>query len=350
MRRALSLGVLLVAFVLSARAQESTSRTPEALRRPADQTYLTYPEWFLVFSPEEFADWVEERPATDFPFLTHVAAVWEGYADITSAIPASEPTNWAYHAMIWTIAGSTTAEYSVNSVYESSIGRLSAATVFSPEADGQLTAEDRFGADIAREYEQFLRQRAWYEFDYVDALDRLYTEVPFTWRSPVRALERRYAFTTEFLIKIPYAQLLMWASHTTFDEATFVARTSAVIHGLPAHFMLEAGEFEVLERFEDGALLATLPRYEAFMPAALAVVAAGGTFEEIAGNRGRILVSVRGPIGVDPGGRVLRRDALSTRPGRERVLLDVPVAELAGVLSQMTGSDGELELEHIYDY
>ena len=29
--------------------------TPVEDRRPPDQTFLTYPEWFLVFSPAEYA-------------------------------------------------------------------------------------------------------------------------------------------------------------------------------------------------------------------------------------------------------------------------------------------------------
>lgn len=346
-------------FFARANAQDEAAepRTPEALRRPADQTYLTYPEWFLVFSPEEYADWVETRPPTDFPFLDHVGAVWAGYVDITSALPESEPVNWGYHAMICTIAGSTAVEYTVRSAYESTVGRVSAATVLSPEPDGQLTAEDRHGAEISREYEQFLRQRAWYEFDYVDALTRLWTDVPFTWASPIRALERRYALTTEYVFKMGYAQLLASASHATFDEASFEARTSAMIEGLPEDFALSSDAMTRQARFDDGAVLVTLPRYEAFMPAALEIARAGGTFVEIAGNRGRILVSVRGPVGLDPGGRVLRRDPISTQPGRERVLFDVPVAELAGAIHDLVQvragatehADGA-ELEHIYDF
>ncbi len=343
MRRVVPLVLALSAATLLAQEAPAPSRTPEALRRPADQTYLTYPEWFLVFSPEAYADWVHERPATDFPFLAHVRDVWAGYAGVTGSIPEDEPTNWAYHAMIWVIAGSTTVEYAVRSVYESTLGRLSEATVISPEADGQLTAEDRFGAEIARDYEQFLRQAAWYDFDYASALSRLWTEVPFTWSSPVRALERRYALTSEYLFKLGYAQLLRWASHTTFDEASFEARTSAVIRGLPEGTSVEGLDIE--ERLEDGALLVTLPRYEAFMPAARALAASGADFEEIAGNRGRILVSLRAPVGARSPGREIRREPFDE--GRERILFDAPIGELAAVLREL---EEPTVLEHIYDF
>lgn len=364
MRRRLALAVLgLVVLALFAgtrgdlAAQERTPRTPEALRRPADQTYLTYPEWFLVFSPEEYADWVEERPPTDFPFLRHVVDVWAGYADITTAIPASEPVNVGYHAMIWVIAGSTTAEYVTRAIYESTIGRVTAATVLSPQPDGQLTNEDRFGATVAREYERFLRQHAWYDYDYADALARLWTEVPFTWSAPVRAIERRYWLTTEYVFKLGYAQLLRAASHTTFDAASFEERTDCVVRDLPAGFALHEGAMEIEDRWDDGAILVRLPRYQAFLGAALDVANAGASFEEIAGNDGRVLVSVRAEIGWTPASaRVLRRDEIGTQPGRERVLFDVEVEDLATTIRGMTPvRAGEPrgagpELEHVYDF
>lgn len=336
---------LFALFAATSLAQEPamSSRTPEALRRPADQTYLTYPEWFLVFSPEAYADWVAERPATDFPFLSHVRDVWAGYAGVTRSIPEDEPTNWGYHAMIWVIAGSTTVEYAVRSVYESTLGRLSEATVLAPEDDGQLTAEDRYGAEVARAYEQFLRQAAWYDFDYASALTRLWTEVPFSWSSPVRAVERRYALTSEYVFKLGYAQLLRWASHTTFDEASFEARTSAVVRGLPEGMAIEGMDVE--QRWSDGATLVTLPRYEAFMPAATALARSGADFEEICGNRGRILVSLRAPRGTASPGREIRREPFDE--GRERILFDVPVGGLAGVLRDL---EEPVELEHVYDF
>lgn len=343
MQRLAPFAIALCAATLSAQEPAMPSRTPEALRRPADQTYLTYPEWFLVFSPEAYADWAARRPPTDFPFLAHVRDVWAGYAGVTGSIPEDEPTNWGYHAMIWVIAGSTTAEYAVRSIYESTLGRLSAATVIGAEDDGQLTAEDRFGAEIARDYEQFLRQAAWYDFDYASALTRLWTEVPFTSGSPVRALERRYALTSEYVFKLGYAQLLRWASHTTFDEASFEARTSAVVHGLPEGTAIEGMTIE--ERFDDGALLVTLPRYEAFMPAATELAARGADFEEICGNRGRILVSLRAPHGTASPGRVIRREPFDE--DRERILFDIPIRELAGVLR---GLPVTVELEHVYDF
>lgn len=44
--------------------------TPNADSRPPDQTFLTFPEWYLVFSPQEQADYFATKTATTFPYST----------------------------------------------------------------------------------------------------------------------------------------------------------------------------------------------------------------------------------------------------------------------------------------
>ena len=53
--------------------------TPISESRPPDQTFLTYPEWFLVFGPGEQADFFQGHTATKFPFMSHVYQIWESY-------------------------------------------------------------------------------------------------------------------------------------------------------------------------------------------------------------------------------------------------------------------------------
>lgn len=336
-RWALALSALALIAVSAAAQRRDEIRTPERYRRSLAYTYLTFPEWFLVYSPEEYANTVEREEASRFPFVGHVGQIWGGYATIASAIPEDVPPDYAYHGMVWVIAGSTTAEYAVRAAYESVIGRVTEATVA-----GERTHEDRLGADVAREYERFLRQRAWYDFDYAGALRRLWVDTPFTWRSPLRALERRYALTSEYLFKLAYAQLLRGASDATWEGEDFSERTVVLLER-------EAPRVEVIERYDDGAVLAALPRYEAFTPASLALARAGAAFLEIAGNTGPILVSARVPAGHDPGARVLLRQPILTSEGRERVVLEVPVAGLSGLLRELEATEA-VELEHVYDY
>src|SRR5580698_489357 len=79
-------------------------------QRPPDQTFLTYPEWFLVFSPAEQADYFNTNTSTTFPYLKHVDQMWKGYQVVYDQIKGNYKFNTGYHAMIVVIAGSTTVE------------------------------------------------------------------------------------------------------------------------------------------------------------------------------------------------------------------------------------------------
>src|ERR1700753_1975539 len=65
---------------------ETPSVTPKEHCRAPDQTFLTYPEWFLVFGPAEYAEYLQHRTATGFPFMTHVFQAWESYAAVDDQI------------------------------------------------------------------------------------------------------------------------------------------------------------------------------------------------------------------------------------------------------------------------
>jgi hypothetical protein len=94
-----------------------------------------------------------------------------------------------------------------------------------------------------------------------------------------------------------------------------------------------------------------LPRDAAFTDAALALVARGGRFVDVAGND-EIVVSILAPRGDDvaaeAGARVVARLPLVTRPDTVRLALTVAVARLHGVVRR-TGARG-LAVEHVYDY
>src|SRR4051812_48438017 len=54
--------------------------------RPADQTFLTYPEWFLVYSPAEQADYFNTHTASTFPYMGHVSQIWKSYGIVAGQI------------------------------------------------------------------------------------------------------------------------------------------------------------------------------------------------------------------------------------------------------------------------
>jgi hypothetical protein len=311
-------------------------------RRGEEQTFLTFPEWFLVFSPAEYAEFVRTHNPDEFCFWGHIGQFWSSYGQVIHQTRArAEPTNWGYHVMIMVIGVSTTVEYAIRSAYEQLVGRTSGALF------GGRTAEDDFGAEVAQEYVDFIRVRPWYEFDFTARLKRLWTTTPLYGPHLGRKLERRYALTSEYLVKAVYGKIIEKATHTAYEKP--IVTTSVVVGAWPACENAPRGVEFVSQPQSDEALLA-LPRYQDFMAPAVALALCGADFKEIAGNHSVILMSALGALDQPqpPGTEVMIRQPIITQPGKEREVLIVPVSSLASVLRGLD-SHG-LTLEHIFDY
>jgi hypothetical protein len=168
----------------------------------------------------------------------------------------------------------------------------------------------------------------------------------------LRKWERKYALTTEYLVKAGYGWLIRKATKASYDEPVPV--TAVVLEHAPPQLPAQLPAMKVLARNEGGSVLATFPRYQAFTAYAAAAARSGASFREIAGNTSVILVSVLAPAAWKPSGpafaavRELFAQPILTQPQRKRVALVVPVPSLAAVLNGL--SRAGVELEHVYDY
>jgi hypothetical protein len=319
--------------------------TPPEYRRGVEQTFLTYPEWFLVHSPAEYAAFLEHGAPSDFPFLGHLRQFWHGYASVWRATRARrDRPNPGYHVMILTIGLSTTAEYGLKAAYELLFGRPAEIL-----RGTRPTAEERFATTAAREYVEFIRVRPWYEFDFLGRLARLWRETGALGRDLPRKWERKLALTHEYVAKAGYAWLIGQATRAAYEAESTV--TAVVLEGLPPGAQAGLPRLQVLAQLPDGLVLATVPRYAAFGEHALALARAGARFREIAGNRSVILVTALVP---DPArlqglpGELLFREPLLTQPGVQRLALVVPVERLHEALPALARPPARLE--HVYDY
>jgi hypothetical protein len=335
---------VLLAVLFAAATVAPPVLTPPEHRRGGDQTFLTFPEWFLVYSPDEYAAFVKERPPSEFPFFGHLRQFWSGYRAVYQATRRDYPVNSEYHVMIAVIGISTTVEYALRSAYENTLGRASEVT-----AAYGTTDEDRLAARVAQDYVDFIRDRPWYEFDFVKPLRTLWRDTPAWGPGPIRKWERRYALTSEWLAKAAYAWAIGRGSQAAYgaEETT----TAVVLDRVPEGIEAELPRLRVLLRYPDGQALVTLPRYDDFKDHAAAVARRGATFVEIAGNRGPILVTALVPSGWTPpvaGASLVFTQPILTRPGRQRTAVTVPVGALADLL-RVLERDGHT-LEHVYDY
>ena len=345
LRAALGLVCALVLAGALAVSSPANSITPPEHRRGEEQTFLTYPEWFLVHSPAEYAAYVADHTPSDFPFWGHVGQLWRSYSAVTHATK-EYPFNFGYHVMICVIATSTTVEYAIRSGYETVMGRLTELTM-----SHGLTEEDRYGARVAQDYVDFIRVLPWYEYDFVAKLRGLWRETSLFGPDLLRKWERRYALTTEYGIKAAYGWLIKKATKASYDEPLLV--TAVIVDRFP-NLGPQLTQLKPLLEMPGGPALVTVPRYDAFKTYAIALARGGATFREIAGNgaSARILLTVLTPSDWAPalsGSSVLFEDPILTRPGRKRVALVVPVGNLAQALNTLAAARG-VEVEHIYDY
>lgn len=317
--------------------------TPAEMKRSTEQTFLTFPEWFLVFSSADYATLVQKHPPDHFPFLGHIRQFWQSYAAVARAASDGYPVNGGYHLMIAVIGVSTTVEYAIKSAYETVFGRLARLT------HEDAVDEDRFSSRFAQDYVDFIRVRPWYEYDFMRELARLWTETPMTGPGLVRRWERKYILTTEFIVKAAYGRLITGGTHAAYEPE--VSETAIVTDRAPAIALDDRRlrDVRVLKAGERGSL-AVAPRYQAFTDVVLALAEQGVVIKEICGNDSVILLSAWRSVDSPPlsVARLLFEQELVNSPGKVRQALVVSVAELSQVLTALASE--RAFVEHVYDY
>jgi hypothetical protein len=324
-------------------ALESTRRATANYFRGEEQTFLTVPEWYLVWNPVEYADFlIAGNNPSDFPVLASMDEYWTLYDRVTAIAEANRyGRNSEYLTMLHVIGVSTTFEYVLKGAYEKTVGRFTRWT-----ADGEDTEEDRLIQRAHRAYADFIFDAAWYQYDFGRWLDELWGATPLFGPSFIRKLERRLFFTLEYGGKAVYAKVIGFASRTAFgikdDHIYFTLLAPA--DGAPNPAGVET------VRADGRTRVATSLRWGPFTEAAAALADQGFDFVDISGNR-RIVVSAVGPRDREPPSdgtlelfesRVLSNDAL------ERHVLLVETRALGAFLRALPPSG--IRLEHVYDY
>ncbi len=301
--------------------QNKNPLTPKEDQRPADQTFLTFPEWYLVFSPEEQAKYFKHHTATSFPFMSHTAQIWESYKIVNDQIKGSFPTNKGYHFMIWVIGSSSSVEYVVKAWYEKVIGRIT-------DTHDAITDEDHFNAKFTQQYVDFIKEKPWYEFDFKSQLKDLWTSTSFFGDHALRKWERKYWLTSELLVKMAYGKLIGIGTNEVYEKA--IPSTAVIL---------------------ENDSLVVLPRYDRFADAALNLANEGHSFREVAGNNSAILITVLLPNDRNvqfPNTQLIFTQPIASDSSIRRVALAVPASSLSTLLKQL--SDDQVTIEHVFDY
>ncbi|MBI3896942.1 MAG: FAD-binding oxidoreductase [Gammaproteobacteria bacterium] len=313
-------------------------------QRDEAQTYLTLPEWFLVYSPAEYAESLKHKPPTEFPYFGSIGQFWGYYRDAYRVTRNKYGFNWGYHIMVFVIGSSYTIENAIKGAYENTIGRLSEWT-----ASDTMTPEDRYAAQVAQEYVDFIRVDPWYEFSFATRLRKLWAEIDLFGPNLMRKWERKIILSIEYAAKAQYAMLIKLGTKTAYGDADNEMLALAT-HVSPT-IAKQDPAVNVLRRYDDGSMLLALPRYEAFRDQTLRLVKQGVQFREIAGNDEILLTAVVPTTWTYrlPTGKVLfERPILTSDHQQKRVAIEAPVESLHDILRQLDNSG--IVVEHLYDY
>ncbi|HEX8192955.1 MAG TPA: hypothetical protein VF552_08650 [Allosphingosinicella sp.] len=309
----------------------------EGSRREAN-SWLTFPEWYIVYSAESYGRFIARERPSRFPFLAHVRGFWSGFC-ASSRAAAGSGAAADYKVMIYTIGISYSAEMLLKGLYETTWGRAF------EWIGGHDSGNDRYTAAVQQRYGAFMHETPWYRFGFGDALAGLWT-TPATGNA-LRHWERRFVHSAEYGFKSLYAAALGWASGAALgrDELTlrFVARAE------PAALAAADPRFRPVGRLPGGLTIVEAPRYAQFTGLLQRLSATDAALVEIAGNDD-IFVTVRAPVGRPaPAGTVQLLSApLDDRPGWRRLGLAVKVERLLPLLRELRATGAELE--HAYDY
>lgn len=310
--------------------------------RGEEQTVLTIPEWYLVFNPVEYANFLDKgNSPSDFPFFASINEYWTLYdrAKVVSAA-LRYPENSQYITMLRVIGISTTIEYALKGVYENTIGRLTRWST-----GGRNTPEDLIIARAQRAYSELIFVEPWYKFAFWPWVNTIWSEPSFFEKNFIRKLERKFALTLEFGIKTAYARLIQWAAESTYgvtDKAIYLSARKVDVSKLPPSVSIlhSNGEQHIL----------AVPRWGGFTETMPKLLATGVDLMDISGNN-QIALSVlvdAGGVWKIPAANELFRSPLVSSSTTERVVLMTKVTQLADVLHSISNSGGRLE--HIYDY
>src|SRR5262245_39174272 len=302
-----TLGLFVLAVVLAApiagietactaRREAAPARTPLVsdagyVRRESD-SYLSFPEWHIVYAYEDLAGVLRSGEASDFAYAGQIAGFWRSLCRLTHVASSRATVGTDTKVMLYTIGWSFTGELLLKGAYETTAG-----WVFEWLRGPDKTAEDAFVARDMQAYAEFLRQTPWYEYPFARRLGAFWRTTPWSGPHLARKLERRGAVTLEYGAKAGYGMLIGVASNTALGAAGLAIQT--VVAGLEASDGVADPRIQIVRRLGGGLTLIRTPRYQAYTEVLVGLARRGRNFAEIAGNW-RILVTVLMPPGPWP--------------------------------------------------
>src|SRR5262245_25397361 len=79
-------------------------------RRKLDNTFFTFPEWYIVYSFEDFGRFLDRSSESHFNYLGHILGFWRSFCTINRALPSAAESRTEVKTMIYIIGVSYSIE------------------------------------------------------------------------------------------------------------------------------------------------------------------------------------------------------------------------------------------------
>lgn len=311
-------------------------------RRKLANTFFTFPEWYIVYSFEDFGRFLDSSSESQFGYLSHILGFWRSFCTVNRAVPDSGESRFDVKTMIYVIGISYSAEYAIKGIYESTVGRVTEWIRGSAR-----TPQDDYARRVAQDYAAFLYTIPWYKFPFGEKLGGLMAMSAPT-PSPVRSWERDVALGTEYFVKIGYAWLIQKALDASSDSEP--RDIMLVVATLPPQALAKEPRIKSARALTPEWQLVQTPRYKDFTEIIQGLLDQGIAVAEIAGNH-EIFITVIAPkaaaLNVKDTTELFSLD-LDARPGFRRAGLKARIDRLVDISRELKARGASIE--HFYDY
>jgi hypothetical protein len=310
-------------------------------RKPAN-TFFTFPEWYIVYSFEDFGRFLDSSSESQFGYVSHILGFWRSFCTINRAVPESGESRADVKTMIYVIGISYSVEYAIKGLYENTVGRVTEWIRGSAR-----TPQDEYARKVLQDYAAFLYTIPWYKFPFGEKLDGLMA-ISAPTPSRLRSWERDFALGAEYFVKIGYSRLIQKALEASSDDEP--RDIMLVVAALPPEVLAKEPRIKPVRKLTPEWQLVQTPRYKDLTEIVQSLLDQGFGVAEIAGNQ-EIMITVIAPksvkLDVKDTAELFSLD-LDARPGFRRAGLRARIDRLVDINRDLRARDASIE--HFYDY
>ena len=307
-----------------------------------ESTYLTLPEWYTVYSYQEYADFISKNRPSKFPYFSSIGQFWSSYCHVYGLTRTKYPFNAGNHLMLSVVGTSFSAEYAIKGLYEKTFGRLT------EWLSSYETEEDKYNGKIATDYGNFIPTEPWYEYPFGKSFIGLWKDTKLFGPHILRKVERKFILSLEYSVKTVYAWLIKLGTHSVYGAP--VAQDYLLVENFSKSFFVEEPRIHEIKKINSQSFIISVPHYQGFSDTIPWLARRGVKFVDISGNDEIMLTAIvpqdwNYNLGT---GQLLFSMKILTDPNIKRIVVKTPVKSLGYVLTDLDTSGAKIE--HIYDY